>query len=87
MKNVGLGPNVINAFNTSRAIRLETLDGEPMANYINRSCLKNYEEPLINEMLQRIHVAKTCKQGLAQLKKQAKDEENAWVQRAKGRRR
>lgn len=34
-------------------------------------------------MLQRIYVAKTCKQDLAQLKQQAKDEEDARVQRAK----
>ena len=55
-----------------------------MANlWLNGSRLKKYEEPLTDEMLQWIYAAKTRKQGLAQLKQQAKDEANAWVQHAK----
>ena len=41
----GLGPFVINELSLSGAVRLETLDGEPMANYINGSRLKLYHEP------------------------------------------
>ena len=56
-----LGPYVKNELNISGAIRLETLDGKPMANYINGSCLKKYKEPLIDEMLLQIHAMKTRK--------------------------
>ena len=48
----GLGPYVINEINVSRAVRLETFNGKPMANYINGIPLKRYEEPLREETLQ-----------------------------------
>ena len=34
LKLRGLGPYVINSISSSGSVRLETLDGEPMANYI-----------------------------------------------------
>ena len=36
-------------------MQLETLDGEPMANYINGSRLKLYHEPLTLEMFDSMH--------------------------------
>ena len=41
-----LGSYVINELNTSGDVCLETLNGEPMANYVNGSRLKKYEEPI-----------------------------------------
>ena len=53
-----LGPFVINSISPSGSVRLETLDGEPMANYINGSRLRVYNEPLTMDMLNRLHAAK-----------------------------
>ena len=46
LKMRGLGPYVINEITSGGAICLETLDGEPMDNIINGSCLKRFHEPL-----------------------------------------
>ena len=48
-----LGPFVINKLNSSGAVHLETLDGEHMANFINKICLRLYIEPLTQEMMTR----------------------------------
>ena len=45
-----------------------------MANFINGSLLKKFEEPLIETMLQKLLLAKNRKEGLEQLKKQAREE-------------
>ena len=42
LKMRGLGPYVINEITLGGAVCLETLDGEPMANFINGSCLKTF---------------------------------------------
>ena len=52
---------MVNDLNTSGAVRLETLDGEPMGNYINGSRLKRYEEPMREDMLACLHKAQTQK--------------------------
>ena len=62
LKLRGLGPYVINSISPSGLVRLETLDGEPMANYINGSWLRVYNEPLTMEMLNRLHAAKNKKE-------------------------
>ena len=67
LKLRGLGPFVINTTSTSGSIRLETLDGEPMANYINGSCLWVYNKFLTLEMLNRMHVAKNRKEAHQQM--------------------
>lgn len=82
----GLGPYVINTITPSGAVRLETLDGEQMANFINGSRLKKYEEPLTEDMLQRMHQARTRKEAQALLKQQAQEEARARVVKAKERR-
>ena len=53
---------MINSISPSGLVRLETLDGEPMANYINGSRLRVYNEPLTFDMLNRMHAAKTRKE-------------------------
>ena len=68
LKMQGLGPYVLNTITPSGAVRLETLEGEQMANFINGSHLKKYEEPLTEDMLQRIHQARTRKEAQALLK-------------------
>ena len=42
LKMRGRGPYVINEITFGDAVHLETLDGEPMANFINGSCLKQF---------------------------------------------
>ena len=86
LKMRGLGPFVINDLSPSGAVRLESLDGEPMANFINDSRLKKYNEPLTQEMLDRMHIAKTKKEQAEQLKLQAFKEAQERALRAKARR-
>ena len=74
LKMRGLGSYVINKITSGGAICLETLDGEPMANFINGSSLKHFHEPLTQEMLERMHAAKTRKLALENMKKEAQEE-------------
>ena len=53
------------------AVRLETLDGQPMANFINGSQLRKYNEPLTDENLERMHTAKIAKVKQEQIKEKA----------------
>ena len=46
LKKRGLGPFVINELTSSGEVRLETLDGAQMPNFINGSRLKKYEKLL-----------------------------------------
>ena len=74
LKIWGLGPYVINEITLGGAICLETLDGESMANFINGNSLKCFHEPLTQEILERMHVAKTRKLALKTLKQEAQEE-------------
>ena len=82
----GLGPYVINDITSRGAIRLETLDGEPMTNFINGSCLKRFHEPLTDEMLEKMHAAKTRKQALETMKTEAQEEAKIRAAKAKAKR-
>ena len=50
-----LGLYVINEMTTGGAVRLKTLKGEPMANFINGRCLKCYNEPMMEEIFEKMH--------------------------------
>ena len=80
MKLRGLGPFVINSISPSGSIRLETLDGEPMANNINGSQLHVYNEPLTIDMLNRLHVVKNKKEAHQRMIQEAQEEakERVW---------
>ncbi|MCO5587012.1 hypothetical protein L7F22_040957 [Adiantum nelumboides] len=52
------GPFVIEDVSLNGAVKLSTLDGEPMANWISGCRLKKYHLPLTNELLERMHAAK-----------------------------
>ena len=43
LKRRGLGPYVVSELNFGGVVRLETLDGLPMGDFINGSHLKRYE--------------------------------------------
>ena len=64
----GLGPYVINTITNGGAVRLETLDGQQMANFINGSRLRRYQEPLTEDILARLHAAKNEKERRHKLK-------------------
>lgn len=83
----GLGPNVINEITTGGAVRLKTLQGEPMPSFINGSCLKRYHEPLTPEMLASMHAAKIRKEAELQLKLQAQKEAKERATKVKAQRR
>ena len=55
----------------SGTVYLETLDREPMANFINGSCLRMHHEPLTDEMLEKMHTAKNRKEAQEQMKQEA----------------
>ena len=74
LKKRGLGPYVIHSLLSSGAVKLATLDGEEMSAFINGSRLKKFYEPLTQPMLEQIHLAKTKKQALEMLKKEAQEE-------------
>ena len=86
LKMRGLGPYVINEITSGGAVCLETLDGEPMANFINGSSLKRFHEPLTQEMLERMHAAKTRKEALETMKSEAQEEARQRAAKAKARR-
>ena len=52
-------------------MKLETLNGAEMPNFINGSWLKKYKQLLKNHMLQQLHKAKNFKEGQARLKDDA----------------
>ena len=74
MKLRGLGPFFINSISPSGLVRLETLDGEPMANHINGSWLRVYNEPLTMDMLNRLHAAKNRKEAHQKMVQEAQEE-------------
>ena len=61
LKKRGLGPYVVHDISTSGALRLATIDGEHMPNWISGCRVKKYLEPLTREMLERLHQANECK--------------------------
>ena len=74
LKKRGLGPFVVNTLSTSGAVRLETLEGAHMPNFINGSRLKCYEEPLIEKTLEQLHRSATYREGQRILREEAKKE-------------
>ena len=81
-----LGPYVIMTITNGGAIRLETLDNQPMANFINGSQLRKYNEPLIDEILERMHTTKNAKVKQEQIKKEAQTEARLCAQQNQERR-
>ena len=86
LKMRGLGPFVINEITNGGAVRLETLDGEPMSTFINGSRLKRFHEPLTEAMLECMHAAKNRKIALQQMKDDAQAEAKERAAKAKARR-
>ena len=78
---------MINAITNGGAVRLETLDGQQMANFINGSRLRRYQEPLTEDILARLHAAKNEKERKAQMIEEAQAEAKLRAQRNRERRR
>ena len=85
LKKQGLGPYVIHSLLSSGAVKLATLDGEEMSTFINGSRLKRFYEPLTQPMLEQIHSAKTKKEDLETLKREAQEEAQQWKLKMKER--
>jgi len=50
-----MGPYLIQDITTSAAFCLSTLDSEKMTNLLRKYRVKKYHEPLMTEMIQRLH--------------------------------
>ncbi|MCO5570782.1 hypothetical protein L7F22_024510 [Adiantum nelumboides] len=74
LKKRGNGPYVIHEISSSGAIKLATLEGEEMLNWISACRLKKYNLPLATEMLTKIHNAKEQKNKVEETKAQAQEE-------------
>ncbi|MCO5555202.1 hypothetical protein L7F22_008745 [Adiantum nelumboides] len=74
MQKRGNGPYVIQDILLSGAIKLETLKGEEMPNWISGCRLKKYHLPLTIDMLAKIHGAKERKNKLKEIKVEAQEE-------------
>ena len=72
-----MGPYVIHDLSTSGAVHLATLDGEPIANWISGCRIKKFHEPLTQEILARLHAAKSRKERLENAKQEAQAEAKA----------
>ncbi|MCO5556627.1 hypothetical protein L7F22_010178 [Adiantum nelumboides] len=68
------GSYVIHDISPSGAIKLVTLEGEEMPDWISGCRLKKYHLPMITEMLAKIHSAKERKNKLKETKVQAQEE-------------
>ena len=64
-KKRGFGLCVVEEISASGAIKLSTLDGEVVSNWISGCRLKKYHLPLTNEMLERMHATKNRKEAVA----------------------
>ncbi|MCO5607683.1 hypothetical protein L7F22_061881 [Adiantum nelumboides] len=73
-KKKGNSPFVIEDVFPSGAVKLSTLDGEPMANWISGCRLKKYHLPLTHELLERMHAAKQRKIKRQQIIDEAQEE-------------
>ena len=74
----GFGPCVIEEISSSGAVKLLTLDGETISNWISGCQIKKYELPLTNDMLEHMHATKNRKE-IAKMQKveaQAKSKES-----------
>ena len=74
LKKRGMGPYAIDNLSSSGAIQLATLDGEPMSSWISGCRLKKYNEPMTEEMLQRLHATKERENQQELIKKNAHKE-------------
>ncbi|RYA38660.1 hypothetical protein [Enterobacter cloacae complex sp. GF14B] len=71
LKKRGMGPFVISDLSQSGAVKLATLAGEEIPNWISGCRLKKYHLPLTQDMLQQIH------QGKQQMKEKQRVREEA----------
>ena len=84
-KKRGFGPCVIEEISASGAVKLSTLDGEAMSNWISGCRIKKYELPLTNEMLERMHEAKNRKDAATLQREEAQAEVKERIRRIKQR--
>ena len=70
----GRGSCVISRLSSSGVVKLSTVDGKEMANWISGCRIKKYELPLTNEMLERMHEARNRKEAAALQRKEAQAE-------------
>ena len=74
LKKRGMGPYVIKNLSPSGAVKIATLEGEEMPNWISGCRLKKYLIPLTQEMLMKIHMEKQRTREKARVVEEAQEE-------------
>ncbi|RYA70906.1 hypothetical protein DD595_25390, partial [Enterobacter cloacae complex sp. 4DZ3-17B2] len=74
LKKRGMGPLVIKDLSPSGAVKLATLDGEEMPNWISGCRVKKYLLPLTQDLLLKIHQEKLRVQKKKKIVEEAKAE-------------
>ena len=70
-KKRGFGECVVEEISLSGAVKISTLNGESMPNWISGYQIKKYELPLTNDMLEPMHAAKNKKKAARFQKEEA----------------
>ena len=70
----GQGPYVISGLSSNGAVKLSTLDGEKMANWINGCRIKKYNTPLTTKELERLYKARWRQEKKKLVAKMAQEE-------------
>ena len=83
LKKRGNKPYIIHDISRSGAVRLATLDGEQMLNWMSGCRIKKYHEALTPNMLERIHAAKQRKEKAETMKAEALKESRERAQKCK----
>ena len=78
-----MGPYIVKDISSSGAIKVATLEGGELSNWISGCRIKKYLEPLTQEMLQQIHNAKKLEHEKQRVIKEAKDEAQVRILRRK----
>ena len=68
-KKRGFRPCVVEEISLSGIVKISTLDGETISNWISGCKIRKYELPLTNDMLEQMHAAKKRKEA-AKIQKQ-----------------
>ena len=82
-KRQGFRPCVVEELSLSGAVKLSTLDGESMSSWISGCCIKNYNLPLTNDILERMHATRNRKEAIELQKKEAQAEGKEQIKKIK----
>ena len=74
---------MVEEISLSGAVKLSTLDGEIMFNWISGCRIKKYHLPLTNDMVEHMHATKNKKEAIEQQKEEAQAEATKRIKKIK----